>query len=645
MSAIAGFHGSAHPEQIRAWLETMLRSLKHRGAEARSFYVDRCVGLSHARSTTSEARRQAPTIVNRRGDIAVVGDIELLNRRELRTRLEEQGHRPTDLADTELVIRLYEHDGDGFLEHLDGQFALALWDIRKKRLMLCRDKVGTRPLYYTQSSGKLWFASEIKALLAISERRASLSPEGLAQAFTYWAPLEPSTAFRDIHGLPAGHLLVVDETSKATPKRYWDLRFPTAEKLREDRPSFSDATEKLRALLMEVVRDQLEADVEVGAYLSGGLDSSGLVALMSKLSSKPVRTFSLVFDDEGFDEGSHQAVIAKAFGTVHSSLRCSHRLVAEAFPKLVFHTEAPLLRTAPAPLLQLSAHVRDSGYGLVLSGEGADELFAGYDLFKEAMIRRFWARQPRSEMRPKLLERLYPYLEHSPVKQLAMAKAFFGRGFEHRHRAIFGHIPRWATSSRALAFLSRDLRDELRDWDPLAHCESLLPPEIESWQPLARYQYIEAKTLLSSHLLPSQGDRVAMAHGVGLRMPYLDRRIIDYSSQLPAHFKLQGLREKHILRRALAEHLPPAIASRPKQPYRAPDSRSFFDDGKTVDYVEELLGEKRLREAGLFDPAAVSKLYEKCRQGRAIGFSDNQAFVGIVSTMLLDELFIRRPSP
>lgn len=642
MSAIAGLYGSAHPEQVRAHLEAMLRSLKHRGAEARSFYIDRKVGLSEARSATSDARRGSSFIVNGRGDLALVGDIALFNQRELRALLEEQGRDSSSVADSELILRLYEQHGDGFVEHLDGQFAIALFDIRKKRLVLCRDRVGARPLFYAESGGILFFASEIKALLAVSERAPALCPEGLAQAFTYWAPLEPSTAFRNVHCLPAGHLLVVENQGPLSPKRYWDFGFQTAERLRQNPPSFSESTARLRALLIDAVRSQLDAEVEVGAYLSGGLDSAGVVGLMSKLSRKPVRTFSIVFDEEAFDERSHQEQLSAHFGTVHSSLRCSRRDIAEAFPKLVFHTETVLLRTAAAPLLLLSAHVRDSGYGGVLSGEGADEVFAGYDLFKEAIIRGFWARQPSSERRPKLLERLYPYLEHSPVKTAAMAKAFFGRGFEHRSRAIFAHIPRWTTSGRALAFFSKDLLAEIRDWDPLSHCEERLPVDIDEWQPLARYQYVEAKTLLTSHLLCSQGDRVSMAHGVGLRMPYLNRRVIEFASELPAHFKLRGLREKHILRRALSEYLPASFTHRGKQPYRAPDSQSFFENGKAVDYVDELLGEKRIREAGYFDPIAVSKLREKCRRGEPLGFSDNQAFVGILSTMLLDDIFIKR---
>lgn len=642
MGGIAGFFGSAHPEQARGCLEAMIRPLRHRGPRSVGFHVNGSMGLAHAQSvTTSDATLGADPFTNERGDIVVVADLDVFNSGELRERLGTLGHRFATSLDAELVVRLYEQYGEGFLDELNGQFALALWDARKRRLLLARDPLGTRPLYYTETAGKLWFASEIKALLAVLPERAAFSVEGLAQAFTYWAPLEPTTVFDRVLSLPAGHFLSIDETGPRPPKRYWDLHFPPAEKARRPAPSFSQAVAELRDALTSSVRVRMRAEAPVGAYLSGGLDSSSVVALMSQLSPRPVRTFSIRFEDEAFDESSQQALVARHFRTEHSSLRCSHRDIAEVFPKLIRHVEAPLLRTAPAPLLLLSAHVREAGYETVLTGEGADEIFLGYDLFKEALIRRFCARQPLSPFRPSLFARLYPYLEHSPAKAPAMARGFFAQGSAHLDMPVFAHLPRWTTSGRALAFFSRGLREELRDWDPIAACERTLPAGIDQWEPLSRYQYVEAKTLLTGHLLGSQGDRVAMAHGVGGRMPYLDPRIIELASGYPAHWKLQGLREKHILRRALEGLLPETIRRRPKQPFRAPDSRSFFAGGEAIGYIDDLLDEKRIRETGIFDPAAVSRLREKCRAGRAIGFSDNQAFVGIVSTMLLDDSFMR----
>ena len=292
----------------------------------------------------------------------------------------------------------------------------------------------------------------------------------------------------------------------------------------------------------------------------------------------------------------------------------------------------------------LAGCVREHGYKVVLTGEGADEVFAGYDIFKEAKVRRFWARQPQSTVRPRLLERLYGYLPNSPVRSAAFAQGFFGQGMQHLQRPVFAHAPRWATSQRALGLLSAELRAEIGDFDPLNAFEATLPANIGDWSPLGRDQYVEAKSLLAGYLLSSQGDRVAMAHSIEGRFPYLDHRVIEFANRLPPSFKLRGLTEKHILRRALAAPvsgsgqalLPDDIVNRTKQPYRAPDSASFFFDGAPLDYVADLMSETAVRAAGYFDAAAVTRLFDKCRAGRATGFADNQAFVGVLSTMLLD---------
>jgi asparagine synthase (glutamine-hydrolysing) len=308
---------------------------------------------------------------------------------------------------------------------------------------------------------------------------------------------------------------------------------------------------------------------------------------------------------------------------------------------LIRHAEVPVLRTAPVPMMLLSQRVREEGFKVVLTGEGADEVFGGYDIFKEAKVRRFWARQPGSTMRPRLLERLYGYLENSPVSNPAFAQSFFGQGLEHIDRPIFAHVPRWTTSQRALNFLSDEMRASVGQRDALDWYERQLPSEINRWAPLARDQYVEAKTLLAGYLLAAQGDRVAAANSIEGRVPYLDHRVIEFGNRLPAHYKIRGLTEKYLLRRALADLLPIDIVTRTKQPYRAPDSQSFFINGKSPDYVSDLLSAERIRKSGYFDATRVGRLLDKCRAGKATGFADNQAFVGILSTMLLDETFMR----
>jgi asparagine synthase (glutamine-hydrolysing) len=646
MCGIAGFvGGSAPPEQAGATLEAMIHTLRHRGPDGFGFHTGPGVGLAHARLSIIDLATGEQPIHNERGSVWTVFNGEIFNYVELRAELERQGHRFYTQSDTEVIVHLYDRYGDRFVEHLNGQFAIALWDAARRRLVLVRDRAGIRPLFHCRAGGRTWFASEIKALLAVLPDRARLNPDGLVQSLNYWGPVDPDTLFEGIDSLPPGHLLAIDEDGRETLTRYWDWSFPAmphggAASAREF-GSEEQATAELRALLIDAVRLQLRADVPVGAYLSGGLDSSGIVALIRGFTDTPVRTFSVAFADAEFDESPHQQAMVRHLGTDHTTLHCSRRDIGEAFPRLIRHVEAPILRTAGAPLMLLSQKVREEGYKVVLTGEGADEVFGGYDIFKEAKVRRFWARQPRSRLRPLLLGRLYGYLENSPVANAALAQSFFRRGLEHIDRPIFAHAPRWATSARALQFLSADLRASIGERDALAWYEQRLPPQIMSWSPLARDQYVEAKSLLAAYLLPAQGDRPAMANSIEGRFPYLDHRLIEFANRLPPQWKIRGMTEKYLLRRALAGLLPTDILQRTKQPYRAPDSQSFFFDGEPLDYVAELMGGERLRAAGYFDATAVGRLFDKCRRGRATGFADNQAFVGILSTMLLDDTFLR----
>src|SRR5438046_2864808 len=384
----------------------------------------------------------------------------------------------------------------------------------------------------------------------------------------------------------------------------------------------------------------MRADVPVGAYLSGGFDSSVTTAL-AKGYNEGLRTFSLEFESPELDESAYQRTLVEALGTDHSSLRCKGGDIAAAFEQVIRHTERPVLRAAPAALYLLARQVRDHGFKVVLTGEGADEVFGGYDIFKEALVRRFWARQPNSKWRPLLLRRLYPYLGGLQSQPARYLEAFFRQGLGAADDPLFSHLPRFALTRRIGQFYSGDLRRAINGYDPLADLRSTLPPEFASWHPLSRAQYLETGCLLPGYILSSQGDRVAMAHSVEGRFPFLDHRVVELGAALPPAFKVKGLREKHVLREALGRHLPREIVERPKQPYRAPDSESFVHAG-APGYVEALLAPDAIARAGYFDPGAVRRLLQKCRSpfGR-VSAGDNMAFLGILSTQLLHSCFVR----
>ena len=303
----------------------------------------------------------------------------------------------------------------------------------------------------------------------------------------------------------------------------------------------------------------LRADVPVGSYLSGGLDSSLVAALGLRAKGAKFNTFSLRFEDSEYDETSYQRQMAACLGSEHHEIVVTRADIAAAFPDVVRHAERPILRTAPVPLYLLSGLVRNNGIKVVLTGEGADEMFAGYDLFREAKVRRFWARRPTSAKRPLLLERLYPYLARSPVSQRKLSQQFFGQGLEHYRDPGFGHETRWRTTSALMRLFSPGLIDSIGQHDVRTALLSDLPEPFSRWSALAQDQYLEVRTLLSGYLLAAQGDRMLMAHSVEGRFPFLDRNVAALAESLPPSFKLHALDEKHVLKRAAVGLIPTEI--------------------------------------------------------------------------------------
>jgi asparagine synthase (glutamine-hydrolysing) len=637
MCGIAGLYTfPAGPPAQTGELTSMIGALHHRGPDGRNTLIDGPVGLAHARLAIIDVAGGAQPLANEDESVWVVLNGEIFNFVELRLELERRGHRFKTRSDTEVIVHLYEDFGDDFVDHLNGQFALALWDKKQQRLVLARDRSGIRPLFYTQQNGRLAFASEVKALFVLPEVPRRIDINGLASIFSVWAVLPPNTVFEGIHSLPPAHLMVITPQGIQT-KRYWDWQFDEATVTRR---SEADCAEELHALLIDAVRLQLRCDVPVGAYLSGGLDSAVVTSIIKNHSHTELKSHSLTFEDAEFDESAPQREVARHLGTTHRSLLCRRSDIAAGFARAVWHAESPLVRTAPVPMMLLADSVRAAGQRVVLTGEGADEVFGGYDIFKEAKLRRFMAREPNSKWRGRLLERLYPYLKHSPGAAGALASRFFAQGSADVNAADFAHQARITTSRRALQFLNPDLQNRAGACNSNAALQAATPPGFYRWPALMRDQYMEANTLMSGYLLSSQGDRMAMAASIEARFPFLDHRVVEFANRLPPHYKLRGLREKRILKAAFSADLPASITQRSKQPYRAPDSSSFFVGQQTLPWVAELLSASSLRSAGLFDPVAVSKLLEKCRSGRAVGFGDNMALVGVLSTMLLHQQFV-----
>lgn len=634
---MCGFGGYFGPiRDGRALLGGMTAAIAHRGPDEQGIFTAPEAGLGHVRLSIVGLGDGQQPMSDASGELTIAFNGEIFNYVELRDELRAKGRRFRTSSDTEVILHLYDEMGEDCVTLLNGDFAFAIWDARRRRIMLARDRMGVRPLFYTAQGGTFYFASEVKALLEVPGISAEIDPIALDQIFTLWAPIAPRTPFRNILELEPAHLMVVDQRG-VTTRPYWQLQYPDG----DQPPSYVDersAAEELRALLTDATRIRMRADVPVGAYLSGGLDSSIVSALAAGMTPQGLRTFSVTFDSAEHDESVFQLEMAAALGTQHSAIACRTGDIARVFPDVIRFTERPIIRTAPAPLYQLSALVREAGLKVVLTGEGADEVFAGYDIFKEARVRRFCGRQPGSRIRPHLFRKLYPYLPGLKQQSPEYLAAFFGAGDAPLDDPLFSHRPRLKSTAATKLFFSGDLRAELKDYDAAAELIGRLPQDFRRWNALHQAQYLESRFLLPGYILSSQGDRMAMAHGVEGRFPFLDHRLVEFAAKLAPEMKLKGLAEKHILREATKDLLPPAIGRRVKQPYRAPDSHSFSGPGE-FDYVRGALSEDAVAECGLFNAKAVTKLYEKCRSRPASGFRDNAAFVGILSTQLWLQTF------
>jgi asparagine synthase (glutamine-hydrolysing) len=625
----------------RAELVQMAAAIQHRGPDESGVFRDARAGLAHTRLSIIDLTTGSQPLCNEDETLWIVFNGEIFNYLELREELIAAGHHFRTSSDTEVIVHAYEQWGETAFARMNGQWAVALWDTRAERLVLARDRLGVRPLYLCPHAGRLYFASEVKAIFAADASiPRAFDPVGLEATFTFWSVVPPQSVFAGIEELRPGHVRIY-AGGAVSERAYWTPQYPRAEE--EHYPgSLEDAVREVRAALENAVAlRMLRADVPVGSYLSGGLDSSLVAALGQKFARGAFQTYSLRFEDAEYDETHFQRQMAQSMQSDHHELVVSRDDIARVFPDVIHHTERPILRTAPAPLFLLSQLVRDSGIKVVLTGEGADEVFAGYDLFREGKVRRYWARQPQSQLRPRLLERLYPYLARSPVAQQAMARRFFGRKLEDHAKPGFAHGTRWEGTAALKRLLARPMREAVGQRNVVADLLADLPPEFPSWTPLAQDQYLETRTLLAGYLLSSQGDRVLMAHSVEGRFPFLDRDVIELANRLPASYKLRVLDEKHVLKRAARDLIPAEIVARKKQPYRAPDALSFL--GTAAGYAEELLAPRAVAEAGVFEAGAVGQLWQKCKAsgGAQLSNTDNMALVGVLSTQLLHHGFVR----
>jgi asparagine synthase (glutamine-hydrolysing) len=617
----------------------MLMQIQYRGPDESGIYIGEGIGLGSVRLSIIDLAQGQQPMSDESRDFWIVFNGEIFNYIELRDELISLGYQFRTTSDTEVLLLLFKHYREKCLEKLNGQFAFAIWDTKRRELFLARDRVGIRPLYYYREGDKLVFGSEIKCLMESGHVRAEPDPESLRKVFTFWTIPTPDTLFKGVKELSPGHyMLVKDYHTEIKP--YWQLQFHGNA---ESPSSLAYAKDEFEALISDSVRLRLRADVPVAAYLSGGIDSSATTWFIKQIEPGVLNTFSMGFQHKEFDETAFQKSVSEMLDTTHHSITCQNTDIADHFARVLWHAEIPLLRTGAVPMYLLSGLVNHYGIKVVITGEGADEFLGGYNIFKEAIIREFWSRQPDSKIRPLLLQKLYPYLAQFQGRNSAMLKMFFGHRLNDTHSPVYSHLVRWNNSKHIREHFRKGFLDPMAP-DPVDTFIDQLPSGFNDLDLLSRAQWLESTLFMSGYLLSSQGDRMGMANSVEGRYPFLDHRVIEFCSKLPWNHKIRGLNEKYLMKKMMEGRLPDEVVNRPKQAYRAPVASSLTSQA-APEYLREVLAPDMLNKFGIFNPATVEKLLAKMEEGKTVTENDNMAVAGILSTQILMDMFVSGNNP
>ena len=640
MCGISGIYSPQAPAVSPDAVRKMLQQIQYRGPDESGIYIGQGVGLGSVRLSIIDLAQGQQPMCDEAEEFWIVFNGEIFNYIELREELISLGYRFRTGSDTEVLLLLFIHYREKCLEKLNGQFAFAIWDTRKKELFLGRDRVGIRPLFYYREGADFVFGSEIKCLMESGLVQAEPDPESLNRVFTFWTIPSPGTMFKGVKELPPGHYMVV-RAHETEIKPYWELSFRGDPGI-SGRASLSDSMEEFESILADSVRLRLRADVQVAAYLSGGIDSSATTWLIKQIEPGVLNTFSLGFESAEFDETSFQKSVASQLETTHHSISCKNTDVADHFARVLWHTEIPILRTGAVPMFLLSGLVKDHGIKVVITGEGADEFLGGYNIFKEAIIREFWSREPSSKIRPLLLQKLYPYLAQFQGRNSTLLKTFFGYRLKDTDSPVYSHLIRWNNSKHIKEHISKEFLNGAPD--PVDSFISTLPEGFGDLDLLSRAQWLESTLFMSGYLLSSQGDRMGMAHSVEGRYPFLDHRVIEFCRKLPWNHKISGLNEKYLMKKLMDGRLPDEVVHRPKQAYRAPVASSLTS-ARAPEYLREVVSPGMLHKFGIFNPASVEKLLGKMEEGKAVTENENMAVAGILSTQILMDMFASGNNP
>lgn len=627
MCGIAGIFHHREPRDIdRALLRRMTGILAHRGPDGDGFHHAPGIGLGHRRLAIVDLVSGDQPMFNDDRTVCIVYNGEIYNFPSLIGELTALGHRFRTRSDTEVIIRAWEQWGEACLDHLNGQFAFALWDARIETLFLARDRLGEKPLYYSMlPDGRLLFASELKALLCCPDLDRELDPQAIEDFFAYGYIPDPRSIYRSVAKLAPAHCLAVRRGGPPpAPRAYWDVRFVDGSGLRQE-----EVAEELIARLRESVRMRMIADVPLGAFLSGGVDSSGVVAMMAGLKAEPVSTFSISFGTRGWDESVYAAEIAQRYGTDHH-VKTVDPNSFDLLDRLATIYDEPFGDSSAIPTFRVSAMAREN-VTVALSGDGGDEVFAGYRRYRwhcfEERVRRVMPAMLRAPVFG-ALGALYPKLDWAP--RPLRAKATLQELARNTVDAYFSSVSICGDALRQRLF-SREFARELQGYRAAEVLQRYMVRS-GSEDPLSQIQYADFKTYLPGDIL-TKVDRASMANSLEVRVPLLDHTLVEWAARLSPQLKLHGREGKYILKAALEPHVAASILYRPKQGFAVPLAAWFR--GPLRERVRSTLEGPVLRDCGLFDPPTIGTLLDQHQSGER----DHSAALWILSMF---EAFLRQ---
>lgn len=594
------------PDGAKQLLHSMCERMTHRGPDSEGLLISTGVALGMRRLAIIDLVTGEQPVFNEDHSVAVVLNGEIYNYRELRADLEKRGHSFRSASDTEVLPHLYEEYGKEMVQHLNGMFAFALWDSRRQRLFIARDRFGEKPLYWGIFNKTLLFASEPKVLLAHPSVRPSLNLQALRQYLSFDYVPAPLSIYEGINKLPAAHTLTLED-GEAVVESYWCLSYKTKQPV----PSEAEAAERLQELLADAVRMRLVSDVPLGVLLSGGVDSSAVTALAVRASSEPVKTFSISFAESSFDESSYARSVAKYLGTDHHEERLSSDLAANLIGDIGSWIDEPFSDPSLVPTYLLSRFTRRH-VTVALGGDGGDELFAGYQMYRGHHWAAVYSKLP-SALKSGLIE---PLVRMLPVKTKNLSLDYkaqrFVMGSKYdpvtRHHVWFGSFTpeqqEHLLTSEALAASDGDIYRDARRMVEECDAENLTE----------QMQNLDTRLYLAEDIL-TKVDRASMAVSLEVRAPFLDPHVAAYAASLPVDYKLRGGKSKYILKRAVAELLPPFVTRRSKKGFGVPVAEWL--KGKLKPLARDLLSPDRVRRAGVFNPEYIMRLQDEHERGEA----------------------------